>query len=236
MEKLSFRVAEYDAPLDLILHLISKHKLNITDIDISSLLAQYMEVISSWQKQDLEVTSEFLEMASRLVYMKTVSLLPRHEEEIERLRQDLTGQLMEYRMCKMAAEMLGSESLYSDIFVRRPMALEIDMTYKNIHPPNMLFEALADALGRGARRLPPPRDSFEPLVARPVVSVTAKIFTLLRRLRGANSVHYAELFQSDEGRSAIVATFLALLELVRSGGVVMDEDSIRLGKRRTQAT
>lgn len=80
MEKLSFRVADFDAPLDLILHLVSRHKLNIFDIDISSLLEQYMKTISAWQQQDIDVASEFLEMASRLVYMKTVSLLPRQEE------------------------------------------------------------------------------------------------------------------------------------------------------------
>ncbi|HIY08377.1 MAG TPA: segregation/condensation protein A, partial [Firmicutes bacterium] len=86
METLSFHVAEYEGPLDLLLHLISKHKVNIWDIEISSLLEQYMEQIRRWQEQDLEVASDFLEMASRLVYIKTLSLLPRHEEEEEEAR------------------------------------------------------------------------------------------------------------------------------------------------------
>lgn len=231
MEKLSFRVAEYDAPLDLILHLISKHKLKITDIDISSLLEQYIQVISVWQEQDLDVASEFLEMASRLVYMKTVSLLPRHEEESEQLRQDLAGQLMEYQICKMAAGILQEYNLYSDIFVREAMEIEIDHTYKLTHPPAVLFEALADALGRGARKLPPSRDVFDPLVTRPVVSVTTKIFTLLRTLRQNGQAHYHELFDPEIGRSGMVATFLALLELVRAGNVVFEEDVVTIKKK-----
>ena len=83
MEKLSFKVQEFEGPLDLLLHLIAKHKLNIYDIEISALLEQYLAYIEQMQRQDMEVASEFLEMAARLVHIKTVSLLPRHEEEQE---------------------------------------------------------------------------------------------------------------------------------------------------------
>jgi segregation and condensation protein A len=155
MEKLTFQVAEFDAPLDLILHLLSRHKLNILDIDISSLLAQYMAAIESWREVDLEVSSEFLEMASRLVYIKTVSLLPKHEEETEKLKQELTGQLIEYRLCKLAAEQMGEISRYGDVFIRPPMELEADLTYTLTHPAALLYAALCDAMGKGSRRLPP---------------------------------------------------------------------------------
>lgn len=97
-QQLSFRVTdEYEGPLDLILALISKHKLNIWDIEISSLLEQYMDYIRRRQEQDLEVASEFLEMASRLVYIKTVSLLPKYEDEEEKAKAELVGQLLEYQ-------------------------------------------------------------------------------------------------------------------------------------------
>ena len=110
-QQLSFRVTdEYEGPLDLILALISKHKLNIWDIEISSLLEQYMDYIRRRQEQDLEVASEFLEMASRLVYIKTVSLLPRREEEQEKAKAELVGQLLEYQACKAAAALLGERA------------------------------------------------------------------------------------------------------------------------------
>jgi len=94
-EQLSFKVAQVEGPLDLILQLISKHKLNIYDIEITKLLEQYMDYIQQVQSQQMEIASEFLEMASRLVYIKSVSLLPKHEELEEQLKQELTGQLIE---------------------------------------------------------------------------------------------------------------------------------------------
>jgi len=228
MEKLSFKVMEYDAPLDLILHLISKHKLSITDIDISSLLEQYLSIIRQWQDRDMDVASEFLEMASRLVYMKTVSLLPRHEEESEKLRGELTGQLVEYGICKLAAGQLGEWNISGDVYIRDQIDIEIDRTYTLTHGAGILFAALMDAQGKGARRLPPPRESFDPIVARPFVSVTSKIFTLLRKLRKDGCVPMDKLFDTGTGRSGMVATFLAVLELVKSGKVAVEEDAVRL--------
>ncbi|MDR2932588.1 MAG: segregation/condensation protein A [Oscillospiraceae bacterium] len=228
MERLSFKVAQFDAPLDLILHLISKHKLNIMDIDISSLLEQYLDMIRSWQEQDMDVASEFLEMASRLVYMKTVSLLPRREEESEKLREELSGQLVEYGLCKLVARRLGEWNVAGSMFVRDPAEIEVDKTYQMTHAAAILYEALIDAQGKGARRLPPPRESFDPIVSKPVVSVTSRIFFLLRRLRTGGRLTMDGLFDPAQGRSAMVATFLAVLELVKSKKIAVMEDEIRI--------
>lgn len=228
MEKLTFQVAEYDAPLDLILHLITKHKLSIVEIDITALLEQYLAAISEWQSRNLDVASEFLEMASRLVYMKTISLLPKHEEESAELQRELSGQLVEYRLCKLAAIRLGQQSL--DVFVREPMEIDIDETYTLTHPAGILFAALTDALGKNARRMPPPRETFEPLVTRPMISVTSKIFSVLKILRRRDKVKMLELFTATTGRSGVVATFLALLELMKSKKIVVDKGTVRIKK------
>ena len=87
MEQMSFKLEIFEGPLDLLLHLISKHKLNINDIPIVTLLDQYMEYIDKMSEQNMEIAGEFLEMAARLVYIKTVSLLPQHEEA-EQLKKD----------------------------------------------------------------------------------------------------------------------------------------------------
>ena len=89
--QLEFHLGEFEGPLELLLFLISKHKLNINDIEISALLEQYLDYIERMQAADLEVASDFLEMAARLVYIKTVSLLPRQEEEGEQLRRGQPG-------------------------------------------------------------------------------------------------------------------------------------------------
>ena len=90
VEQLSFKVAQVEGPLDLILQLISKHKLNIYDIEITKLLEQYLAYMEVIQSREMEIASEFLEMASRLVYIKSVSLLPKHEELEEQLKKELT--------------------------------------------------------------------------------------------------------------------------------------------------
>ena len=88
MDKLQFHLPSFDGPLDLLLHLIRKHKLNIHDIEISALLEQYLNFLNDMQAENLEITSEFLEMAARLVHIKSVMLLPRYEEETEELKRE----------------------------------------------------------------------------------------------------------------------------------------------------
>jgi len=231
MDKLIFRVEEFDAPLDLILTLLGKNKLTIFDIDISSLLSQYMEQIRAWQDQNLDIASEFLEMASRLVHIKTASLLPSLAEEKEKLHNELALQLMEYQICKAAAQSLKEIDVSRDVYVRRPTRLDIDCAYKLSHSPGILYSALGDAMGKGERRRPPSRSTFEPLVERPIISVTSKVFIILRALRRSERVSWEELFSSQTERPGRVATFLAVLELVKSRKVAVDNNELRLCSR-----
>ena len=106
MEKITYKLDSFEGPLDLLLTLLSKNKVSIYDVSISQLLEQYMAHIRAMQELDMEVASEFLDMAARLVYLKTVSLLPKHEEEKE-LRQQLAGELMEYQLCRELAKELA---------------------------------------------------------------------------------------------------------------------------------
>ena len=133
MEKLSYKLEVFEGPLDLLLHLIEKNKLNIYDIQISELLEQYMEQINIMQEQDLDVAGEFLSMASRLVQIKSAMLLPKYEEA-EEMKKELSGQLIEYRKCKRVAKMLA-ETISFDSFCREPAKIRADMRYKRSHPP-----------------------------------------------------------------------------------------------------
>lgn len=219
--QLSFRVGEeYEGPLDLILALIAKHQLNIWDIEISSLLEQYMAYIRARQEQDLEVASEFLEMASRLVYIKTVSLLPRHEEEQQKAKAELVGQLLEYQACKAAAALLGDRAGEGFArFVRPPEEIPIDTTYRLKHQPAQLARSYWEAMGRGRRRLPPQPAVFTPLVAAPVVSVSSRIIHILRRLYHTATISLSGLLGQSRSRSEAVATFMAVLELMKAGRI-----------------
>ncbi|HAN44092.1 MAG TPA: serine protease [Ruminococcaceae bacterium] len=232
MEKLTFKLEAFEGPLDLILSLISKHKLNIYDIEISKLLEQYLSYINRMQSLNMEVAAEFLEMASRLVHIKTVMLLPKHEDEQEQLKQELTGQLLEYQACKLAAAMLAQQNCGYSIFVRRPEPIDADNTYTLSHNKSELYMAYADAIGKGKRHLPPPAAAFTAIVAKRIVSVSSRIIFILKSLYRTSTVKYSELFANSSDKSEMVATFLALLELVKAKRLVISEncESIAMNK------
>ena len=219
-EAISYKLDVFEGPLDLLLHLIARNKLNIYDISISELLDQYLAKIHEMQEQ-MEVASSFLEMAARLVYIKTVSLLPK-SPEAEQLKQELTGQLLEYQECKRIAQVLAAQISF-DRFVRTPMEIESDQTYTRTHALTELMKAYLVSAGRAGRRLPPPAGSFHALVARPVVSVSTGAFRVLRMLR-RRPVNIDDVFATASGHSELVAIFLAMLELIRSERVTMDDD------------
>ena len=222
-EQLSFQVGQVEGPLDLILQLISKHKLNIYDIEITKLLEQYMDFMQQTQSQEMEIASEFLEMASRLVYIKSVSLLPKHEELEEQLKKELTGQLIEYTLCRQVAGLLKSRYVGDEVFCHPAQPVEKDSAYQRRHPSKVLLEAYLAAVGR--RRLPEDgKKTFEPLMARRVVPVSAKLVSVMKLLYEKKRAPFLSLFEESTDRSDIVATFLAVLELVKTKRVIIEDD------------
>jgi len=215
------------------LHLLQKNKLNIYDIPIAQVLDQYMDAIREMQEADMEVASEFLEMAARLVQMKSYMLLPKHEEEGEHLRAELTGELIEYQLCQEAARRLAMQAVGGDLFVREPDEPEPDPIYRRTHLPDEIREAYYAAAGRGKRRQPPPVQAFSGVISRKIVSVSSKIVFVLRRLRERATVSYRSLYDGAKSRSDLVATFLAVLELIKANRIRVDgegdEQTVRVG-------
>lgn len=214
MGKLQYKLEVFEGPLDLLLILISKNKLNIYDIPIAELLDQYMEQIDLMREENLDIASEFLEMAARLVQIKTASLLPRQEEE-EDPRMELTGQLLEYQQCKEAAQALAELASF-DTVVRAPQEVPADLIYKRVHEPVEIAQALVSAWGRGKSLLPPKPESFSALVTRKIVSVASQAVFVLRKLWKKKRISFRALFSEKRDRSERVAAFLAVLELVKS--------------------
>ena len=222
-ETLSYKLDVFEGPLDLLLNLIAKNKLNIYDIPIAELLEQYMAQIHEMQAADMDVASEFLEMAARLVHIKSVSLLPKKEEEAA-LKQELTGQLLEYQQCKEAAMRLR-ERFSLDGIVRAQADIPADLTYKRHHKPQELFSAYLSMLGK---KKPPepqkPEDTISKLITRRVVSVASQIVFVLRSLWKKRHVSLKELFRGKNDPSERVAAFLAVLELVKDKRLRVDGD------------
>lgn len=223
MEKISYKLEVFEGPLDLLLHLISKNKLNIYDVNLTELLEQYTDHIRAMEAADMEVASEFLEMAARLVYLKTVSLLPKHDEA-EQLREELTGELLEYQTCRQMAAVLGGMTEGFGCFVRTPEPVEADKTYARLHPPEEVLSHYLAAVGRGQRKLPPPSGVFSKIVAKKIVSVSSRIVHVLRGLWNGKKQKLSSMFQRSKSRSEAVATFLAVLELIKARRVAVSGD------------
>jgi segregation and condensation protein A len=235
MEQISYKIAEFEGPLDLLLFLISKHKLNIYDIEIFSLVDQYLSAINEMKEANLEVSSAFLEMASRLIYIKTVMLLPKHEEG-EALKKELEGRLLEYSLVKTAAAHLAPKYRGNVFFIREPMDIDFDKTYKRVHESSELLSAFADACGKAQRRLPPPAESFSGIVSHKIVSVFSRTIFVLKNVLRRGRVSFNDLFRKPD-RSENVATFLAVLELIKSKKLHISDEGelfLRSGARNSK--
>lgn len=223
MDKINFKLEVFEGPLDLLLHLIKKHKLNICDIEISELLKQYLNYINEINANNLEVSSEFLAMAARLVYIKTCSLLPKSEEE-EKLKAELTGALLQLELVKKIAFELSKMNAYGDIFARNQVKIDMEKTYKHMHDKNELIECYKVAMIKVDRKTPPSRSDFSEIVERKIVSITSRVIFVLRKLYKKGSLPYLEFFNSTD-KSEKVATFLAVLELAKSKRIFISEDN-----------
>ncbi len=224
MDKISYKIDVFEGPMDLLLHLISKHKLNIYDIPIATLVEQYIDYVRQMQEEDMYVASEFLEMAARLVYLKSVSLLPVHTEA-EELKTELQGELIEYRDMKAMAEKLSENTDGFSTFIRKQEKIEVDQSYKRFHEVGELFEAYISAAGRKLKQLPPPIEAFREIVVKKVVSVSSKISNIFKKLSlKSKKSNWKSMFSDAESRSDMVATFLALLELTKSKKIKVNGD------------
>lgn len=221
--QLNFKIDQFEGPLDLLLTLISKHKMNILDIEIITIINQYLEIINSAQAQDLDIASDFIDMAARLVYLKSVYLLPK-DEEGEKLKAELQGQLIEYSQAKIAAENLRRLFVGDSLFIRTPQQVEEDWTYDIIHPVSDLVKAYEVLDDKSIRRAPPKMEKFEPIVSAPIVSVQTKIFSVLKNLMKNRIQTLQSAFDKTKGKSDAIATFMAILELIRAHRISIDEE------------
>ena len=220
MEKLNFKTEVFEGPLDLLLHLISQKKVSIFDISVIELIDQYIQCMNDMKESDLDISSEFLELAARLIYIKTLSLLPKHEDA-ENLQNELLGELIEYKVCKEMAAELSPMAVGFDYITRPQEDIKAEDEYKLKHDSSELLKAYISAVSRSDRRLPPPISEFNPIIHKKIVPVSGKVVYLLRRLRKDGHAKMLSLFRPTDTKSDIVATFLALLELLKSERVMV---------------
>lgn len=215
MEKIQYKIEVFEGPMDLLLQLISKKQVSINDVPILEIIEQYLDYVKALQEDNLDIASEFLEMAARLIYIKTVSLLP-VQEEAEQLVEELRGELIEYRDCKLVAGKLRNSMDGFDYMYREPEEIEADLTYTRIHEPVDIFRAYIAAVGKGMRRLPPPVEAFRGIVAHKIVSVQSRIGFIVDKFKKSTKCRFTSFFEKSESKSEMVATFLALLAMIKA--------------------
>lgn len=218
--ELNFKLEVFEGPLDLMLSLIAKHKLNIYDIEISLLLEQFLLYLEQMKQADIEIAGEFMEMAARLIYIKSAALLPKHEAE--EMKKELEGVLIEYALCKQIAAKLQESYCGDLVFVRSPVELDEDKSYNNEHDPDELLLAMSNITFKEVIRKTPP--SIKPIVAKSFVTVFTKIVHVLKIVMNGGEVKVKSLYEGQK-RSEQVATFLALLELSKNSRIKFSEDN-----------
>src|SRR5574340_815499 len=207
----------FEGPMDLLLHLIKKHELDIYSIPIALITQQYLEYIELMKSLDMEIAGEFLVMAATLTHIKSKMLLPPSETPDEDdgvdPRAELIRRLLEYKRFKDAASNLeGREQEWSKVYTR-----ETEITPEL--PPDdepLLFDfhlfdllaALRDVLNRA------PDAGIE--ITAEAIAITDKIATILARLESVDSMLFADLFDGSTTKAHIIATFMALLELMKN--------------------
>lgn len=211
---LLFRLPAYEGPLDLLLQLIRKSKVDIYDIPIAEITRQYMATVELWQSMDLAVAGEYLVMAATLVEIKSRLLLPapppaEGDDTEEDPRAELVRRLIEYEQMKLAAARLNAHPQFGRDFLKAEIAMEQSLVPRF---PDVNLSDLQDAWRDILRRA---KLVQHHKITREELSVREHMGMVLKRLKGQRFVGFEDLFDPASGSQVLVVTFIALLELAK---------------------
>ncbi|WMJ88106.1 segregation and condensation protein A [Anaerocolumna sp. MB42-C2] len=235
---ISVKLDVFEGPLDLLLHLIDKNKVNIHDIPIAIITEQYMEYIRQMKTKNLDIMSEFLVMAATLINIKSKMLLPKDEtkeEEEEDPRQELVERLLEYKMYKYISldlkdrEMDAARILYKDATIPKeiedfkeeidPRSLLSDLTLAKLHK---IFESV---IKKQVDKIDPIRSKFGK-IEKEEINLTEKILDIQKYGLIHKSFSFRGLLMKQSGKMDIIVTFLGVLELIKIGQVRIKQDNL----------
>lgn len=229
MTELTYRLDMFEGPLDLLLTLISKNKVKITDIPIAMICDQYMQYINEAQKMDLDIASEFIVMASELMLIKSRMLLP-HEEGTENdPRREIADALALYQQAKLAVNTL--RPMYEEFSGRYVKGTD-DVPPEKGLPLNMDTALITKALSAILRRMKianatrNPTELVNPLIKHKVVSVEEKIEEMCITLEEVGEATLYDLLAVAESRAELVARFMGILELIKLNRIMITNFTI----------
>ena len=225
MDAVTYRLDQFEGPLDLLLTLIQKNKVSITDIPISLICDQYVEYLAQARRLDMDIASEFIVMASELMLIKSRMLLPREDEQEDDPRATLTDALLRYQQAKEAAAKLSPlYAYYSGRMVKDTDEISVDKTFVQDQDVTSLCAAIRriiaynNALERAATT------TFTPMISKPVIPVEIKIVSILRTFESRGVATLEDLIASEATLPDVIASFLGVLELVKIRKLLVEND------------
>ena len=228
----------FEGPLDLLLHLIEKNKIDIYDIPIVEITDQYMEYIHAMEREDLGIMSEFMVMAATLLDIKCKMLLPKEvneEGEEEDPRAELVEKLLEYKMYKfMSYELKDKMDDAANVFFKEPTLPDEVLQYREPVDPKELLAGLTleklnaiykSIIRRQEDKVDPIRSKFGTIRREPV-SLEAKIMDVMHYARKHRKFSFRQMLEKQNDKTEVVVTFLALLELMKVGKIHLTQEHL----------
>jgi len=227
------QMEDFEGPLDVIFLLLSKNKIEIQDVSITAILEQYLAYLEDMKRLDMEIASEFITMASHLMLIKTKMLLSAAEQAEAESELDILRQSLIERQRKEAMEQIRTAITWLEprneigrcLFTKEPEPMPKEQSYRYQHETMDLLRALDNISERNQRRLPPPTVNFKGIVGRERYPVGKKTVEILRRLVLRGVERLKNLFKGNKTRSEVVATFISVLEMCKTGSVSLEDDA-----------
>ena len=222
---ITYRIEQFEGPLDLLLTLIHKNKVNIEDIPIALICDQYLEYIKAAQDLDMELAGEFIVMASELMLIKSRMLLPRVNENEKDPRKELADALLRYQQAKQAsAKMIPLYQKFSGRMVKDTDEISVDTTYVADQQVTSLCLAVRRIIAANESRPKAERQVFAPMIAKPIIPVDVKIVGILHHIDKKKKPSMKELLSDATSLPDLIAIFLGILELIKVRKILIDED------------
>ena len=225
MEAITYRLDQFEGPLDLLLNLIANNKVSIADIPSARICDQYMEYIVEAKELNMDIASEFILMASELILIKSKMLLPRPEDEEEDPRATLADALLRYKQAKEAAVKLAPMyAYYSGRMVKDTDEISVDKTFVADQSPLSLEKAIRQIIAYNNVLERAQQTAFKPMISKPVVPVELKIVGILKRMEnGGGKSSLRDILSDSVSLPDLIAIFIGVLELIKVKKILIDE-------------
>ena len=225
---LNFKFEVFEGPLDLLLNLIEKNKIDIFDIPISFLLEQYLKYMDTAASYNVDLSAEFIEAAARLIYIKSKLLLPKAPDEPDP-REELVGELIEYQKVRQLAAFLSDQyEIFNDRF-SKPPDMPIPEPEENVYEASVLLEMLTFLLTTTPKsKLPPPITAVTNITNRKIIPLQGRLIYMMRKLYTRDQAAFTDLldYATPDHTDEIVVIFIAVTELLNKARVHISGENL----------